>query len=273
MPNWICPTCGGHYDDTQRPPQRCDLCADERQWLPASGQRWTTMEELRANGYATEVRVVEPGLHGIGVDPGVGVGQRGLLVSTPEGNLLWDPPPFLDEHAIAAVCDAGGLRAVSSSHPHMYGAIMDWSAEFDAEIVLPQADQQWLRRHDRPVTTWSGMHEPLPGVTLVQCGGHFPGSAALHWADTEDGAGALFTGDTIMVTPGEDRVTFMWSAPNRLPLPEFAVRRVVDALHPFAFGRIYAGWWEPAIRRDAKNVLIRSADRYVQFLRGEVSID
>lgn len=231
------------------------------------------MAQLRADGQVGDVREVEPGLLGVGANPSVGVGQRGLLVSTPEGNLLWDPPPYLDENMIAAVRAAGGLRAVSSSHPHMYGAIMDWSAEFDAEIVLPEADQKWLRRHDRPVTTWSGTYEPVTGVTLVQCGGHFPGSAALHWAGTEDGAGALCTGDTIMVTPGEDRVTFMWSAPNRLPLPEFAVRRVVDALRPYAFDRIYAGWWDPAIRRDAKSILTRSADRYVQFLRGEVAID
>jgi glyoxylase-like metal-dependent hydrolase (beta-lactamase superfamily II) len=109
----------------------------------------------------------------------------------------------------------------------------------------------------------------LPGVTLVQCGGHFPGSAVVHWAAGADGAGALLTGDTIFVTPGEDRVSFIWSAPNRLPLPEAAVRGVVAAVEPYRFDRIYGGWWEPAIRRDARRVLRDSAGRYIQFLRGE----
>ena len=30
----------------------------------------------------------------------------------------------------------------------------------------------------------------LPGVTLIQCGGHFPGSAVVHWAGGAAGAGA-----------------------------------------------------------------------------------
>ena len=121
--------------------------------------------------------------------------------------------------------------------------------------------------------TWSGELAVLPGVTLVQCGGHFPGSAVAHWADGAGGAGVLLAGDTIFVTPGEDRVTFVWSAPNRLPLPEASVRGVVSAVSPYRFDRIYGGWWEPAIRRDARRVLHNSAERYVQFLRGDAPGD
>ena len=121
---------------------------------------------------------------------------------------------------------------------------------------------------DPAVRTWSARHPVLPGVTLVQCGGHFPGSAVVHWAGGADGAGVLLTGDTIFVTPGEDRITFVWSAPNRLPLPEAAVRGIVRAVRPFTFDRIYGGW-APAIRQDARRVLENSAGRYIQFLRGE----
>jgi hypothetical protein len=45
---------------------------------------------------------------------------------------------------------------------------------------------------------------------------------------------------------------------------------VVEAVRPYRFDRIYGGWWEPVLRQDAKSVLERSADRYVQWLRGEV---
>jgi glyoxylase-like metal-dependent hydrolase (beta-lactamase superfamily II) len=113
----------------------------------------------------------------------------------------------------------------------------------------------------------------LPGVTLVQCGGHFPGSAVVHWAAGADGRGALLTGDTIVVTPGEDRLTFIWSAPNRLPLPETAVRKVVGAVRPYPFDRIYGGWWEPVLRAGAREVLETSAARYIQFLRGEAGFE
>lgn len=269
MPVWVCATCGNHYPDGPSPPDACVICTDERQWVPASGQRWTTLEELAAAGHRSDVREVEPGLLGIGADPPVAIGQRALLVRTREGNLLWDPPGFIDEQAIEAVRDAGGLRVVSASHPHFYGAISEWSRAFGAGVLLPEADASWLTRPGPPVTTWSGSRAVLPGVTLIQCGGHFPGSAVVHWADGADGAGALFAGDTIFVTPGEDRITFVWSAPNRLPLPEREVRRVVSAVLPYNFDRIYGGWWQPVIHRHARRVLEDSSGRYIQFLRGE----
>jgi hypothetical protein len=263
---WICPACGANYPPAASAPERCPICEDERQWVPPAGQSWTTMAQLAADGCHCVIREVESGLTGIASEPGVGVAQRGLLIQTPEGNLLFDPPPFLDDAAIAAVRAAGGLRAVSSSHPHMYGAAVEWSHAFNAEILLVDIDAAWLRRPDPAVRTWSGTLEPLPGVTLVQCGGHFPGSSVAHWSGGAGGRGAIMTGDTIMVTPGEDRVSFVYSAPVRLPLAEAAVRGIVAALEPYAFDRIYGGWWSPAIRRGGKAILQRSAERYIELL-------
>jgi glyoxylase-like metal-dependent hydrolase (beta-lactamase superfamily II) len=273
VPVWICATCGNHYPERDSPPEQCLICADERQWVPSSGQPWTTLAELVGAGHRSDVREVEPGLLGIGATPPVGIGQRALLVQTPRGNLLWDPPGFLDDAAVGAVGEAGGLRAVSASHPHFYGAMVEWRQAFGGEILLPDADARWLTRPDAAVRTWSGSLAVLPGVTLVQCGGHFPGSAVVHWAGGANGRGALLAGDTIFVTPGEDRVTFVWSAPNRLPLPENAVRKVVDAVRPYQFDRIYGGWWQPVLPTGARRVLETSADRYVQFLRGEAQVD
>jgi hypothetical protein len=263
---WICPACGANYPPADAPPERCPLCEDERQSVPPTGQRWTTMARLAADGCRSVVREVEPGLTGIGSEPGVGVGQRGLLVQTDAGNLLFDPAPFVDDAALEAVRAAGGLCAVSSSHPHMYGAAVEWSHAFDAEILLVDVDAPWLRRPDSAVRTWSGALEVLPGVTLVQCGGHFPGSAVAHWAAAAQGRGAILCGDTIMVTPGEDRVTFLYSAPVRLPLAEPGVSGIVRALAGYDFDRIYGGWWDPVIRRDGKRILENSAQRYIELL-------
>lgn len=273
MPAWICATCGNHYPDTDVPPAVCVICEDERQWVPPEGQRWTTLKKLAANGTRSVIREIEPGLLGIGAKPQVAIGQRALLVQTPEGNLLWDLPGFIDEQAIQAVADAGGLRYVTASHPHFYGAMVEWSHAFGAEILLPEADAGWFTRPEPglPVRTWSGTLEVLPGVTLIQCGGHFAGSAVVHWAQGAAGAGALFSGDTICVTPGEDRVTFISSAPNRLPLAEREVRRVAGAVRPYAYDRIYGGWWSPTLWRHAKRIVERSAERYIQWLRGEVT--
>ncbi len=245
------------------------MCADERQWLPPGGQRWTTLAGLAAAGHRSDVRAVEPGLTGIGADPPVAIGQRSLLLTVPEGNVLWDPSGFIDDAAVAAVRSLGGLRFVTASHPHFYGAIAEWAREFGAEILVPVDDVHWLRTGpDSRVRLWSGVLEVLPSVTLIQCGGHFPGSAVLHWAAGASGRGALLSGDTIFVTPGEDRVTFVWSAPNRLPLSAAAVRGVVSAVEPYRFDRIYGGWWAPVLRSGAWETVRRSALRYIEHLDG-----
>jgi glyoxylase-like metal-dependent hydrolase (beta-lactamase superfamily II) len=282
----ICATCGNHFPDSVADPvtgsapdpspapapgpvrpEVCPVCADERQWLPPAGQRWTTLAELAAAGHASEVREIEPGLTGIGADPPVAIGQRSLLVRTPAGNVLWDPSGFIDDAAVAAVRAAGGLSVVTASHPHFYGAIAEWAREFGAQIMVPADDVAWLRAGPgRSVRTWSGTLPLLPSVTLVQCGGHFPGSAVLHWADGADGRGVLLSGDTIFVTPGEDRVSFVWSAPNRLPLSAAAVAGVARAVRPYAFDRIYGGWWTPVLRSGAWQAVQRGARRYIELL-------
>jgi hypothetical protein len=63
-------------------------------------------------------------------------------------------------------------------------------------------------------------------------------------------------------------VTFVWSAPNRLPLSADAVRAVVSAVEPFAFDRIYGGWWAPVLRSGAWETVRRSALRYIEHLNG-----
>ena len=78
MPNWICQTRAVQYPDTAEPPNRCPICDDERQYVGWGGQRWTTMPEL-ARGHSTVIREEEPGLYGVDVEPGVGIGQRVLF--------------------------------------------------------------------------------------------------------------------------------------------------------------------------------------------------
>ena len=143
MGTCICVTCGNHFPDPC--PAICAVCADERQWVPPGGQRWTTQAELAAAGHRSDIRAVEPGLTGIGADPPVAIGQRSLLVSTPEGNVLWDPSGFIDDAAVAAVRSAGGLRFVTARHPHFYASIASWARSFGAEILVPADDVAWLR--------------------------------------------------------------------------------------------------------------------------------
>jgi glyoxylase-like metal-dependent hydrolase (beta-lactamase superfamily II) len=271
---WICATCGVQHADTPAPPASCEICADERQYVPGDGQRWTTLAELAEAGHRTEVRELEPDLYGIGVRPQFGIGQRALLVRTPDGNVLWDIPGFIDTDAIERVRALGGLVAVTASHPHFYGVQMEWSRAFGGiPVLVPEADLRWVRRPDPVVTPWSGRYQVVPGVTLVQCGGHFPGSAVLHWAAGAAGRGALLVGDTLSVVADTRYLSFMRSYPNYIPLPERDVERILDRLGGYDYDRIYGGWWSRVVERDGRTAVARSADRYRAWVRGEADAD
>ena len=97
MDFWICATCAVEHSEKV---DVCAICADERQWVPASGQQWTTFGELAGSGCRTRVVELEPGLFGITSDPNVGIGQQSKLLCTPAGNLLWDPIGYLDDPAV-----------------------------------------------------------------------------------------------------------------------------------------------------------------------------
>ena len=274
MPAWICATCGNQTADAPEAPPVCRICADERQYIGRGGQRWTTLEELWADGRRSDVREVEPGLLGIGVTPSFGIGQRALVVATEAGQVLWDPPGFIDDAAVDAVRERGPLVAVTASHPHFYGVAVEWAHAFPgAEALLPEADAQWLMRPDPAVRRWSGELEVAPGVRLVQCGGHFAGSAVLHWAGGAGGRGVLFTGDTLPVMADRRYVSFMRSYPNYVPLPAAAVQRIVERVAPLAFDRIYDGWWSSVLETDAHAAVLRSADRYARWVNGDESAD
>ena len=106
-------------------------------------------------------------------------------------------------------------------------------------------------------------------MTVVQVGGHFDGSAVLHWAGGAEGRGALCTGDSISVAADPRWVTFMRSYPNYIPLPPAAVQGIVDAIEPYEFDRIYGGWLGNDVREGAKEAVRRSAERYIRWTQGE----
>jgi hypothetical protein len=274
MPAWICATCANQTAEAPEPPRVCRICSDERQYIGRGGQRWTTLEELRRSGHRSDIREVEPGLLGIGVQPAFGIGQRALLVATDAGQVLWDPPGFIDEAAIGAVRGRGPLLAVTASHPHFYGVAVEWARAFpEAEVLLPAADAHWLMRPDPAVRHWTESIEVAPGVRLVQCGGHFAGSAVLHWEGGAEGRGVLLTGDTLPVVADRRYVSFMRSYPNYVPLPAPAVRRIVDRVSPLTFDRIYDGWWNSVLETDAHAAVLRSADRYAHWVSGDENVD
>lgn len=266
---WLCATCAVEYPTGAQTPAACPICTDDRQYVRPSGQRWTTLPELRAAGHRGSVTELEPELFGVAIDPGVGIGQQSLLVRTPAGNLLWDPTGFLDDALVAAVERLGGIAAIATSHPHMFGVQVEWSRRFgDAPIFVNAADAAFVQRPDPAIRTWDDELEPVAGIVLHRIGGHFPGSAVAHWVGT-DGQGVLLTGDTIAGTPDQHWVSFLRSYPNKVPLSAAVIRVVAERVGRLSYDRLYDNF-DGRVGADAAQWVQRSADRYLSWVTGEM---
>lgn len=263
----LCATCGVENDLDE---DTCAICADERQYVPAGGQRWTTLGERAAGGCRIEITEVEQDCFALHAEPRADIGQSAMLVRTPHGNLLWEVPGYLDEVAVRAVGDLGGVAAVMASHPHMYGCQLEWARAFGAPVHVAAADREWVRRwgEDGEISTWSEPFDVLPGIRALQPGGHFPGSSVAVWAAGAQGRGVLLSGDTCKAVPDAGWVSFMRSFPNLIPLSAAVVTRVADTLAGLTFDRLYDnfGLRVPA---DARDVVRRSAQRYAAWVRGD----
>lgn len=200
----ICLACGTQYDEQNL--TSCRICDDPRQYIPPTGQSFTTLSKLRSDPANYHLTFTpdeqDPSITSIKIDPpGVGIGQRAILISTPHGNILWDLVAYLDEDAVSQINKLGGLSAIVISHPHFYTTWKDWSATFNnVPVYLAEPDKSWLNRSltDANVRFLTERHTPLvPDVTAIICGGHFPGSMCLHTAAGATKVPSLFHADTV----------------------------------------------------------------------------
>jgi glyoxylase-like metal-dependent hydrolase (beta-lactamase superfamily II) len=265
LSDFICQACGTQFGEAPDPPSSCPICNDSRQFVPGEGQKWTSSTQL-STSHKNEVREQGPHLHGIGIAPEFAIGQRAILLTTPEGNFLWDCISLLDDSTIRFVHELGGLKGIAISHPHYYTAMAEWSRAFDAPIYLHARDRQWVVRPSDSIVFWEDDEKEIaPGVTLIRLGGHFPGGTVLHWRKGAEGRGAILSGDILQVTP-DGFVSFMFSYPNLIPLPARSILEIKARLAPWDYDRIYGAWWDRVILRDASQIVAKSVARYLQAI-------
>ena len=264
MAKFICVTCGVQHAEAVLPPDHCVICEDERQYVGPGGQKWTTLKEMQVS-HRNQLDVEGPELISIATEPKFAIGQRALHVRADGGNILWDCISFVDDRSVGAVQALGGVTAIAISHPHYYSSMIEWSRALgDVPVYLHAADGEWVMRPHRAIVFWHGdVHEVAPGLTLIRCGGHFPGGTVLHWSGGAGGKGALLTGDVIQVGHDRKTLSFMYSYPNYIPLNPQTVRQIVGSVEPFEFDQIYGAWFGQNILGNAKEALRYSAERYI----------
>ncbi|KAF2836313.1 hypothetical protein M501DRAFT_997067 [Patellaria atrata CBS 101060] len=273
----VCGTCATQFDvPFNSPLPNCRICDDPRQFVPPSGQKWTSMGEVKkeySNKWTQDA--VDEKLWSIETAPKFGIGQRAILLQTPDGNVLWDLIALLDEPTIEFIQSKGGLKAIVISHPHYYTTHIEWSKTFECPVYISQEDEEWVNRseenggHTKLIT---GHKETiLPGITAIKTGGHFPGSLVLHYQNK------LLIADTIVTVPsglyfkdrppGTTSYTFMWSIPNMIPLPPPEIARIWTAIQGYNFDTTHGAFSGMDIRDP--NVKKRILDSMKIQVQGE----
>lgn len=269
----ICDNCGTQY--TTKPEGDCSICSDDREFVRASGQEWTTLGELsESRTHSLMVDTEDPRIAFIQCKPAFAIDQTPFLLNTSGGHYIWDcQAPFTPALGTYLSSLEPALKAIVISHPHFFSTSLTWSRALHVPLYVCETDREWYQRRgeigpDDEVKWWTGRREIGPGVTVVQCGGHFPGSSVLHWdrsLEPGDGpkTGVLLTADTMMVCMDRKGFTFMWSYPNMTPLrPKDAVE-VVKAVDEFEFEVASSSWPNTMIRCDAKRLMHMSLERYL----------
>ncbi|UJA21191.1 MBL fold metallo-hydrolase [Thermoleophilia bacterium SCSIO 60948] len=263
--NRICVTCGVAQPVAAALDGECRTCLDERQWVPAEGQLWTTHAEL-AEDHSSEFAEIEPGLVEIRTDPGFAIGQRALHVG-PE-RLLWDCVSLADEASAERVEELGGVDVIAISHPHFHASMNRWAELLDARILLHAADREHVLDPGPRIELWDGERLELgsDGLELVRLGGHFSGATVCLWPAGAEGRGSLLCSDVIQLVNDPGWVSFMRSYPNLIPLPARGVERIAARAAELGFDRLHGGWSEKTIEHGGREAVARSARRYVEAL-------
>lgn len=266
MTCFVCETCGTQFEDAKAPPAHCPICCDDRQYVGWGGQRWTTVDDLAAR-YSVRIED-DGGLLGVGTAPAFAIDQRALILPTKGHRIMWESTSLVTPDAVAKVTRAGKIDLIAISHPHFYSSMVEWSEALGRiPILLHQADKEWVARPSPHIAFWSGeTHVISSGVRLIRCGGHFPGSTALHWQDERRPKGALFPGDALQVTADRRHVTFMYSYPNAIPMHPDAVRKMRRAIARLEFEDVFGFTWKRNILGGGQGAVARSFDRYLSAI-------
>ncbi|ODN76721.1 hypothetical protein L202_05346 [Cryptococcus amylolentus CBS 6039] len=280
----ICKACGTQYS---KPRPDCPICEDPRQYVPVTGQEWTSLAELGSG----RKHILQPDeedarINHIMTEPGFAINQTPFLIQTAEGSYIWDCAAFLSVGLIGHLTALEKpLKAMAISHPHFFATSLTWARALKIPLYICASDQTWFARAEDledgdDVRFWLGEEVLGPGVKLVQCGGHFPGSCVLHWdrlleppppadnlpTNPTPVSGIIFVSDTLMIRPAQTHFSFLWSIPNSIPLRPQYVLGIQKALEGVNFTQATCAWRNLWIRDGAKKALGESA---VEYIAGE----
>ncbi|MDF1613282.1 hypothetical protein [Stygiobacter electus] len=256
----ICTTCGTYYN-SDKFPENCRICSDDRQYIPAIGQTWTKPADLYRK-HSIKLNKLQDRLYEFEINPSFAIGQRALLILSESGNVLWDCIPMLDEMTIEFIKSKGGLKAIGFSHPHFYSNMNEWAETFDCPIYIHNNDKDNIMLKGNNIILWKDKQLELWDEMKIICiGGHFPGSSILH-VPFLSSKGTIICGDTLFLAPSKKHFSIVYSSPNRIPLPLSEIKRIKERFDEISFDSFYGYQKIQNLNSNVKKIFEDSMKRY-----------
>ena len=258
----VCKTCGTQYPSGQKLPEICTICNDDRQYITAEGQVWVELDNLKGQ-HCTKLTRVSESLYSLKIVPDFAITQRAFLALSPQGNILWDCIPLLDEATIAFIKSKGGLKAIAFSHPHFYSNMNVWAETFDCPIYIHENDAAQIMFKSDYIELWKGDTLPILGCELINVGGHFSGSSILK-IPAFSKKGVVLTGDTLYISRSKRHIAVMHSFPNFILLSKKEFLSVFEKTKNIEFDTMYGAFDGQDLIGNAREVYESSMKRYLE---------
>jgi len=210
---YYCPRCG-HLewidDDGELPDDyHCPLCSAQRGAMVMLGSARSRNFSIAADVVSTSVlRISEPRMPPL-------YRHYGYVLRHPEGDILFDAPPFFSDEAVAYLRTLASPVALVVSHQDFVGSAQLWADALDVPVYMGSGEFPLSGNRLDVDCRVSGASELLPGVQVTPVPGHSNGSIAVYWDHAPEGP-VLLAGDALCVWPHEDgrrQVAFFQNPP------------------------------------------------------------
>lgn len=193
---YTCNNCGFWQHYFAVPPD-CPVCTDVRNALPENGWEFTSAAAMEAREHSGEVacvwREIDEKIWMFSNETPLGIGSSGYLIERETGNIAFESPGWWTRAAIEKLDRLGGVRFISASHPHGFGAIYQLEDYFPDATVAFQREAVQFTKALAVNFVFDDVLAIDDAATLYHIGGHYEGQSILHYAPRK----ILFCGDAL----------------------------------------------------------------------------
>lgn len=189
---YSCVNCGFWQQYFTLPPA-CPVCTDVRNALPENGWNFVSDREAFVGEITCQVAEIDRGVWMFSNRPAMGIGSSGYLIEREYGNIAFEAAGWYTTDALDKIEKLGGIRYLSASHPHGFGALWQLEQRFAPEFTIFQRDAVQFTKALSANLVFDDRLDIGPDARLLHVGGHYEGQSVLYFEPRK----LLFCGDAL----------------------------------------------------------------------------